>query len=148
MFYKEYKKHMKTKCKTIRAFGDDIKNGDINMDKAFDEQNKLIQKIKELKRNTKPRNSNIVKEKSDVINNVMALLKGSEMVYNGFESGIFPLSNQPILSKPDKLGSLEKSTSSGHPALSDYSSDYYEYVSAEEKISGRGLQLLTLKQML
>ena len=44
--------------KTIRAFIDDIKNGDINMHKAFDEQNGLSQKIKQFKRNIKPRNSN------------------------------------------------------------------------------------------
>ena len=49
------------------------------MDKTIDEQNKLAQKIKEVKRNTKPRNPNIMKEKSDL---------GREII---FESKIFPL---------------------------------------------------------
>ena len=70
MVYKGYKKTYDfTKDKTIHAFGDDIKKGVITMDKANDEQNKLAQKIREFKSNTKPRNSNMMKEKSDVINN-------------------------------------------------------------------------------
>ena len=33
----------------------------------------------------------------------MTLLKGREIVYNGFESGVFPLSNQSIvLAEPEK----------------------------------------------
>ena len=54
------------------------------------------------------------------------------MVYNGFESRIFPLPNQPIV-----LAESEKSSSSEH------SSDYYEYFSPEEKILERGLKLVT-----
>ena len=46
------------------------------MDKANDEQNKSAQKIRQIKSNTKPRNSNIIKEKSDVMNNVVIVLKG------------------------------------------------------------------------
>ena len=42
--------------KTIRAFGDDIKNSDITIDKANDAQNKLAQKIKKFKSSAKPRN--------------------------------------------------------------------------------------------
>ena len=59
-----------------------------------------------------------------------------EVVYNALGSGIFQLPNKPIVVKP------EKSSSSNH------SSDYYEYISSWEKISGKGLKLLTLKQML
>ena len=43
----------------------------------------------------------MTKEKSDVMNNAMTLLKGREMVCNGFDSVIFPLLNQSIeLPKP------------------------------------------------
>ena len=50
------------KHKIIRAFGDNIKNGNITMNKASNEQNKLPQKIKKFKSNTKPRNSNMIKK--------------------------------------------------------------------------------------
>ena len=40
----------------------------------------------------------MIKEKSDVKNNAMALLKGKEMLCNGFESGMFLLPNQSIAS--------------------------------------------------
>ena len=40
-------------------------------------------------------------------NNLMTLLKRKELIYNGFESGTFPLPNQPIvLAKPAKPSSL------------------------------------------
>ena len=67
----------------------------------------------------------MITEKLDVINNVMTLFKGREMVYV-FESGIFLLSNQPRVTKPEKSSS------------SEHSSDYYESISSEQKISGRG----------
>ena len=51
----------------------------------------------------------------------MRHLKGREMVYSGFESGLFSLSNQSIvLVEPEKSTSSEKSSSLEH------SSDYYE----------------------
>ena len=80
----------------MHTFGDDIKNGEMTIDKATNEQNKLKQKIKELKRNAKPKNPKMIKEKSDVKNNAIALLKGKEMLCNGFESGMFLLPNQSI----------------------------------------------------
>ena len=66
---------------TIRVFGDDVKNRFITMDKANNEQN-----------------------------NVAILLKGREMLYNQFESEIFPIQNNPIVS-----ADLENSSSSEHP---------------------------------
>ena len=109
-----------TKDVTIRVFGDDVKNRFITMDKANNEQN-----------------------------NVAILLKGREMLYNQFESEIFPIQNNPIVS-----ADLENSSSSEHPissqktSLAEDSNYYYEYVLPEEKISGKGLKLLTPKQML
>ena len=63
--------------------------------------------------NTKLRNPNMINEKLDVRNNAMTLLKGKEMVYNGFESRIFPLQNQSrVLVESGKSSLLEQSTSS------------------------------------
>ena len=46
--------------------------------------------IKEFKTKTKPQyNSYLKKVKDDVINSAMSLLKGREMVFKAFESGIF-----------------------------------------------------------
>ena len=39
----------------------------------------------------------MIKDKSDVINNVMTLFKGGEMVHNSFKSGIFSSPNQSIV---------------------------------------------------
>ena len=63
MFYKGYRNtYGFKKDKTIHAFGDDIKNGVITMDKENEEKNKLSQKF------TKPTNPNMVNEKSEVMN--------------------------------------------------------------------------------
>ena len=80
------------KITNIHAFGDDIKNGAIKINK-----NKLAQKIWKLKINTKPRNPKMMKEKSDFQDNAMAFLKGREIVYYGVERGIFPLPNKSIV---------------------------------------------------
>ena len=55
----------------------------------------------------------MINEKLDVRNNAMTLLKGKEIVYNGFESRIFPLQNQPrVLVESGKSSLLEHPTSS------------------------------------
>ena len=71
-----------------------------------------------------------------------------EVVYNALGSGIFQLPNKPIVVKPEKSSSSEHPTSAEKSSSSNHSSDYYEYISSWEKISGKGLKLLTLKQML
>ena len=43
------------KDKTTRGFAEDIKNRDIMMDIANDEQNKMAQKLREFKSTTKPK---------------------------------------------------------------------------------------------
>lgn len=77
----------------MHTFRDYIKNSLLKMNIANDVQNNLAQKIKEFNRNTKLRNPNTTKEKSNVMNNAKTLLKGREMVYSGFRSGIFSLPN-------------------------------------------------------
>ena len=60
------------------------------MHAANDEQSHLAKYIKEFKIKTKPQNnSNLKKVKKDTINSAMALLRGREMVFKAFESGIF-----------------------------------------------------------
>ena len=76
------------------------------MDKGNNEQNKSAQKIRDFKRNIKPRNPNMIKERLDAINNALTVPKGRGMVYNFFENGIFQLLNQSImLAKPEKSSS-------------------------------------------
>ena len=75
--------------KTIRVFGNEIRNNIIDMSMANDEQNQLSKHIREFKSKTKPHNSESEKGKKDVVNSAMALLQGREMVFKAFESGIF-----------------------------------------------------------
>ena len=57
---------------------------------ANDEQNHLTKYIKEFKTKTKPQNKSYLKKvKEDLINSAIALLKGREMAFKAFESGIF-----------------------------------------------------------
>ena len=45
----------------------------------------------------------MTKRKLDVVNNAKTLLKGKEVVYNGFENGILSLPRQSaVLFQPDK----------------------------------------------
>ena len=62
-----------TQFKTARTFGDDIKNGAMTIDIAKDEQNELPPKVIEFNIYIKPRNSDIAKEKPDVIINTKIL---------------------------------------------------------------------------
>ena len=84
-------------------FGNDIKDNFINMSVANDEQNHLPNHIKEFKSKTRPQDPNLRMVKKDLLNSAMALLKGIEMVFKAFESGIFL--------KPKKLEQSEQSSS-------------------------------------
>ena len=77
------------KLKSMRVFGKEIRNNVINMSMANDEQNHLSKHIREFKSKTRSQNSKSEKVKEDVLNRAMALLKGREMVFKVFESGIF-----------------------------------------------------------
>ena len=90
-----YKGHNKTydfrKFKTIRVFCNKIRNNIIIMYMANDEQNNLAKYIKEFKTKTKPQNNFNLKKKvkEDVVNSEITPLKGIEMMFKSFESGIF-----------------------------------------------------------
>ena len=68
---------------------------------ANDEQNHLAKYIKDFESKTRPQDSNLTRIKKDVLNSAMALLKGREMVFKGFASGISEPSEQSDQSSSD-----------------------------------------------
>ena len=73
--------------------------------------------VKDIER-PKSRNPNMIKDKSDVINNVMTLFEGGEMVHNSFKSGIFSSPNQSIvLAEPEKSSSSHQKSYQSTPAI-------------------------------
>ena len=77
------------KFKTIRAFGNGIRNNVIDMNTANEEQNELLEYINRFKSRTKPNNPESKIFKKYVLDNAKALPEGREMVFKAFESGIF-----------------------------------------------------------
>ena len=75
--------------KTIRTFGNKIRNNVISMTTANTEQANLLNHIEDFIKKTKPRDPILKKLKGDVLTSVLSLLKGREIVYKAFESGIF-----------------------------------------------------------
>ena len=82
------------KFKTIRAFGNEIKNNVINDDMANNERNKLLKHIEEFSESIRPRNLELKELKKEVLDSVLVLLQGREMVLKAFQSGIFPRSKE------------------------------------------------------
>ena len=77
------------KFKTLRVFGNEIRNNIINMSMANDEKKQLLRRMNEFISKTRPQNSESRKLKEDALNNARALLEGKKMVLKAFESGIF-----------------------------------------------------------
>ena len=75
--------------KTIRAYGNDIRNNVTSLKAANLEQANLMAHIQNFVKNTKPQDPDQKKLKSDVLNSVRALVDGRELMYNAFRSGIF-----------------------------------------------------------
>ena len=75
--------------KTIRPFGNEIRNNVISLDTANIEQANLLSYINDFIRKTKPRNPEKRKLRSDVLDSVTSLVKGREVVLKAFQSGIF-----------------------------------------------------------
>ena len=80
--------------KTIRAFGNEIRNNVISLDTANIEQANLLGYINDFIRKTKPRNPEKRKLISDVLNSVTGLVNGREMVLNAFKNRIFQVSKE------------------------------------------------------
>ena len=75
--------------KTIRAYGNDIRNNVTSLKAANLEQANLMAYIQNFVKNTKPQDPEQKKLKSDVLDSVRALVKGRELMYNAFRSRIF-----------------------------------------------------------
>ena len=143
-----------------------IRNNIINMYKENDEQNHLARYIKEFETKAKPQsNSNFKKVKEDVINSAMVILKGREMVFKAFESGIFSRLNESDQSEESEQPSDDVKYNSfvydtyklskkvKDVSLEDISSDLNDTDNTDNKLfttikTGTGLTILTPKQML
>ena len=75
--------------KTIRTYGNYIRNNVTSLSAANLEQANLLARVQDLVKKTKPQDPEQKKLKSDVLNSVSALVKGRELMYNAFRSGIF-----------------------------------------------------------
>ena len=75
--------------KTIRTYGNDIRNNVTSLKTENLEQANLMAHIYDFVKNTKPQDPKQKKLKSDVLDSMRALVKGRELVYNAFRSGIF-----------------------------------------------------------
>ena len=75
--------------KTIRAYGNDIRNNVISFKAANLEQANLLAHVQNFVKNIKPQDPEQKKLKSDVLDSVRALVKGRELMYNAFRSRIF-----------------------------------------------------------
>ena len=75
--------------KTIRSYGNDIRNIVTSLEAANLEQANLMAHIHNFVKNAKPQDPKQKKLKSDVLDSVRALVKGRELMYNAFRSEIF-----------------------------------------------------------
>ena len=79
--------------KTIRPFGNEIRNNIISLDTANTEQANLLSYINDFMK-TKPQDPEKRKLRADVLNSVTGLVNGREMVLTAFKSGIFQVSKE------------------------------------------------------
>ena len=90
MFYKSTNRNYNFRgFKTIRTYGNNIRINVTSLKAANLEQANLMAHLYDFTKNTKPQNPEQKKLKSDVLNNVGALAKGREVMFNAFRSGIF-----------------------------------------------------------
>ena len=80
--------------KTIRTFGNEIRNNVITSDTANIEQANLLSYVYNFSRKTRPRNPAQRQLKADIVYSVTSLVQGREMVINAFKSGIFQISKE------------------------------------------------------
>ena len=80
--------------KTIRAFGNEIRNNVISFDTANTEQTNLLSYIIDFTKKTKPQNPTQKNLRADVLDGMTSLVQGREMVINAFKNGIFQVSKE------------------------------------------------------
>ena len=94
MFYKSTNKTYDFRnFKTIRAFGNEIKNNVISLDTANIEQVSLLSYINDFIK-TRPRDPEKKRLKADILNSATLLVQGREAVLTAFKSGIFLVSKE------------------------------------------------------
>ena len=94
--------------KTIRAFGNEIRNNVIGSDTTDMEQASLLSYISDFMK-TKPRDPEKRKLRSDVLNSVTGLVKGREMVLTAFKRGEYfrCLKNHKRVKEQTKVNELK-----------------------------------------
>ena len=80
--------------KTIRTFGNEIRNNVISLDTANIEQANLLSYVYDFSKKTRPRNPAQRQLKADIVDSVTSLAQGREMVINAFKSRIFQISKE------------------------------------------------------
>ena len=81
--------------KTIRTFGNEIRNNVISLDTANIEQVNLLSHTYDFTKKIKPRRPAQKELRAEVLDSVTSLVEGREMVINAFKSGIFQVLKQP-----------------------------------------------------
>ena len=90
MFYKSTNRNYDFRgFKTIRTYGNDIRNNVTSLKAANLEQANLMAYLYDFTKNTKPQNPEQKKLKFGVLNSVGAVAKGREVMLYAFRSGIF-----------------------------------------------------------
>ena len=84
--------------KTIRTFGNEIRNNVISLDTASIEEANLLSYISDFMK-TKPRDPEKRRLRADVFNSVTGLDNGREMILTAFKRGIFQTSKESQESK-------------------------------------------------
>ena len=80
--------------KTMRAFGNEIRNNIISLETANIEQANLLSYIYDFTKKREPRDPEQKKLKPDVLSSLTGLVNGREMVLTAFKSGIFQVSKE------------------------------------------------------
>ena len=80
--------------KTIRTFGNEIRNNVISLDTANIEQANLLSYVYDFTKKTRPRSLAQKQLRAEVVDSVTSLVQGREMVINAFKSGIFQVSKE------------------------------------------------------
>ena len=80
--------------KTIRTFGNEIRNNVISLDTANIEQANLLSYVYDFSKKTRPRNPAQRQLKADIVDSITSIVQGREMVINAFKSRIFQVSKE------------------------------------------------------
>ena len=95
MFYKGSNKTYDFRnFKTIRAFGNEIRNNVISLDTANIEQANLFNYVHDFTKKPGPRSLAQKQLRAEIVDSITSLVEGREMVINAFKSGIFQVSKE------------------------------------------------------